>query len=71
MALSLNSYQRYIDFKSMERLKLYNGALHGFESLLVDGQKINLVNQDFQKLNDQMNCLGSQFGNNYVFKCVP
>jgi hypothetical protein len=57
MALLLNSYQRYIDLKSTEGLKLYNGALHGFESLLADGQKINLVNQDFQKLNDQMNCL--------------
>jgi hypothetical protein len=32
---------------------------------------INLVNQDFQKLNDQMNHLGLQFGYNYVFKCFP
>jgi hypothetical protein len=71
MALLLNSYRRYIDLKSMEGLKLYNGALHGFESLLVDGQKINLVNQDFQKLNDQMNHLGLHFGYNYVFKRVP
>jgi hypothetical protein len=45
--------------------------LHGFESPLADGQKINLVNQDFQKLNDQMNHLGSQFRYIYVFKCVP
>jgi hypothetical protein len=44
----------------VEALKLYNGALHGFESSLAEGQKINLVNQDFQKLNDQMNCLGLQ-----------
>jgi hypothetical protein len=29
------------------------------------------VNQDFQKLNDQINCLGMQFGYNYVFKRVP
>jgi hypothetical protein len=71
MALSLNAYQRYIDLKSMEGLKLYNGALHGFESPLGEGQKINLVNQDFQKLNDQMNCLGLQFRYNYVFKHVP
>jgi hypothetical protein len=71
MALLLNPYQRYIDLKSAEGLKLYNGALHGFESPLVDGQKINLVNQDFQKLNDQMNRLGLQFGYDYVFKRVP
>jgi hypothetical protein len=71
MALSPNSYQRYIDLKSAEGLKLYNGALHGFESLLTDGQKINLVNQDFQTLNDQMNCLGLEFEYNYVFKHVP
>jgi hypothetical protein len=71
MALLLNSYQRYIDLESAEGLKLYNGALYGFESPLADGQKINLVNQDFQKLNDQMNCLGSQFRYEYVFKRVP
>jgi hypothetical protein len=71
MALLLNSYWRYIDLKSTEGLKLYTGALHGFESPLADGQNINLVNQDFQKLNDQINCLGMQFGYNYVFKRVP
>jgi hypothetical protein len=71
MALLLNSYQRYIDLKSMEGIKLYNVALHGFVSPLAEGQKINLVNQDFQKLNDQMNCLGLQFGYDYVFKRVP
>ena len=54
----------------MEGLKLYNGTLHGFESPLAEGQKNNLVNQDFQKLNDQMNHLGLQFGYNYVFKRV-
>ena len=71
MALVLNAYQRYIDLKSVEGLKLYNGTLHGFESPLAEGQKNNLVNQDFQKLNDQMNHLGLQFGYNYVFKRVP
>jgi hypothetical protein len=71
MALSLNSYQKYIDLKSAEGLNLYKSGLHGFESPLADGQKIDLVNQDFQKLNDQMNHLGSQFGYNYVFKRVP
>jgi hypothetical protein len=55
----------------MEGLKHYNGALHGFESPLAEGQKINLVNQDFQKLNDQMNHIGLQFGYNYAFKPVP
>jgi hypothetical protein len=70
MALLLNAYQRYIDLKSVEGLKLYNGTLHGFESPLAEGQKNNLVNQDFQKLNDQMNHLGLQFGYNHVFKCV-
>jgi hypothetical protein len=44
MTLSLNSYQQYIDLKSTEGLKLYNGALHSFESLLAVGQKLNLVN---------------------------
>jgi hypothetical protein len=47
MALLLNAYQRNIDLKSAEGLQLYNGALHGFESPLAEGQKINLVNQDF------------------------
>jgi hypothetical protein len=47
MALLLNAYSGYIDLKSAEGLKLYNGALHGFESPLAEGQKINLANQDF------------------------
>ena len=71
MALALNAYQRYFDLRSTEGSKLYNNALHGFESLLVEGQKINLVNQDFQKMNDQMNRLGAQFGYDHLFKHVP
>ena len=71
MALLLNAYQRYINLKYTEGLKFYNSAFHGFESLLAECQKINFVNQDFQKINDQMNCLGSQFGYNHVFKRVP
>jgi hypothetical protein len=71
MALLLNAYRRYMDLKSAEGLKLYNNALHGFESPLAEDQKINLVNRDFQKLNDQMNRLGLQFGYNYIFKRVP
>jgi hypothetical protein len=30
-----------------------------------------LVPEDFQKIMDQMNCLGSQYGYNHMFKRVP
>jgi hypothetical protein len=42
--------------------------LHGFDSLLVENAKINLVPQYFQKLSDQLNCLGSQYGYDHLFK---
>jgi hypothetical protein len=71
MAILLYAYQRCINLKSVEGLKFYNSALHGFKSPLVECQKINFVNQDFQKLNGQMNCLGLQFRYEHVFERVP
>ncbi len=68
MALTLNPYQRHIDLKTSEGLKIFNSALHGFDSPLAESAKINLVPQDFQKLSDQLNCLGSQYGYNQLFK---
>jgi hypothetical protein len=68
MALTLNSFRGYIDLKTPEGLKIFNSALHGFDSPLAEGAKINLVSQDFQKLNDNLNCLGSQYGYNHLFK---
>jgi hypothetical protein len=64
----LNPYRRHIDLKTSEELKIFNSALHGFDSLLAESVKINLVPQDFQKLSDQLNCLGSQYGYNHFFK---
>jgi hypothetical protein len=71
MALSLNAYRRYINLKSAEGVKLYTTATNGFESTLLEGAKINLVNQDFQKLSNQMNRLVEIFGFDHLFKHVP
>ena len=68
MALTLNPFWRYIDLKTSEGLKTFNSALHGFDSLLPESAKINLVPQDFQKLCDQLNRLGSQYGYDHLFK---
>jgi phospholipase/lecithinase/hemolysin len=68
MALTLNPFRRYIDLKTSEGLKTFNSALHGFESPLAESAKINLVPQDFQKLSEQLNCLGSQYGYDHLFK---
>ena len=70
MALTLNPFRRYIDLKTSEGLKIFNSALHGFESPLAESAKINLVPQDFQKLSDHLNRLGNQFGFDYLFKRV-
>jgi hypothetical protein len=45
--------------------------LHGFESLLAEGAKINLVSQDFQKLIDNLNHNGSQYGYDHMFQQAP
>jgi hypothetical protein len=71
MSLTLNTYRRYIDLQSADGWKLYNNALNGFESLLAKSAKINLVPEDFQKIMDQMNCLGLQYGYDHMFKRVP
>ena len=68
MALTLNPFRRYIDLKTNEGLKIFNSALHGFESPLAESAKINLVPQDFQKLSDHLNRLGNQFAFDYLFK---
>jgi len=68
MALTLNPFRRYIDLKTSEGLKTFNSALHGFDSPLAESAKINLVPQDFQKLSDHLNHLGSQYGYDYLFK---
>jgi hypothetical protein len=68
MALTLTPYRRHIDLKTSEGLKIFNSALHGFDSSLAESAKINLVPQDFQKLSDQLNCLGSQYGYDHLFK---
>jgi hypothetical protein len=68
MALTLNPFWRYIDLKTSEGLKTFNSALHGFYSPLAESAKIGLVPQDFQKLSDQLNCLGSQYGYDHLFK---
>jgi hypothetical protein len=64
----LNPYWRQIDLKTSEGLTIFNSALHGFDSPLAESTKINLVPQDFQKLSDQLNHLGSQYGYNHLFK---
>ncbi len=68
MAQTLNPFRRYIDLKTSEGLKTFNSALHGFDSPLAESAKIGLVSQDFQKLSDQLNHLGSQYGYEYLFK---
>ena len=68
MALTLNPFQRYIDLKTSEGLNTFNSALHGIDSPLAESAKINLVPQDFQKLSNQLNRLGSQYGYGYLFK---
>jgi hypothetical protein len=39
---------KHIDLKTLEGLKIFNSALHGFDSPLAENAKINLVPQDFQ-----------------------
>jgi hypothetical protein len=70
MALTLNPFRRYIDLKTSEAegLNTFNSALHCFDSPLAESTKINLVPQDFQKLSDQLNRLGSQYGYDHLFK---
>ena len=68
MALTLNLFRRYIDLKTSEGLKTFNSTLHGIDSPLAESAKINLVPQDFQKLCNQLNRLGSQYGYGYLFK---
>jgi hypothetical protein len=68
MALMLNPFWRYIDLKSSDELKIFNSALHGFDSTLAESAKINLVPQDFQKLSDYLNCFGNQYGYDHLFK---
>ncbi len=65
---NVESFLRYIDLKTSEGLKIFNSALHGFESPLAESAKINLVPQDFQKLSDHLNRLGNQFVFDYLFK---
>jgi hypothetical protein len=43
MALTMNLYQIYIDLKTSEELKIFNSALHGFESPLAESAKNGLV----------------------------
>jgi hypothetical protein len=68
MALTLNPYRRHIDLRTLEGLKIFNSALHGFDSPLAESAKINLVPQDFQKLSDQLNRPGSQYGYDHLFE---
>jgi hypothetical protein len=70
MSLTLNAYRRYIDLQSTEGWKLYNNTLTGLKSLLAKSAKINLVPEDFQKITDQMNCVGLQYGYDQMFKRV-
>jgi hypothetical protein len=68
MALTLNPFLRYIDLKTSKGLKTFNSAIHGFDSPLAESAKIGLVPQDFQKLSNQLNRLGSQYGYDHLFK---
>jgi hypothetical protein len=47
---------------------MFNSALHGFDSTLAEIAKINLVPQDFQKLSDNLNLFGNQYGYDHLFK---
>jgi hypothetical protein len=71
MYLTLNAYQRYIDLQTMNGLQLYISVFHRFKIPLTKRTKINLTPQDFQKLAEQMNRLGSQYGCNHMFKQIP
>jgi hypothetical protein len=64
----LNPYRRHIDLKTSEGFKIFNSTLHGFDSHLAESTKINLVPQDFQKLSDQLNYLGLQYGYDHLSK---
>ena len=57
--------------EDLDAAVIFNSALHGFDSPLAESTKINLVPQDFQKLSDHLNHLGSQYGYNYLIKQAP
>ncbi len=67
---NVESFSDILDLKTSEGLKTFNSALHGFDSplALAESAKINLVPQDFQKLIDQLNRLGSQYGYDQLCK---
>jgi hypothetical protein len=71
MASQLNSYCNFIDICTKEGQALVSNAIDKFSSPLVGEDCISLIGSNFQKLKDNINCLGSCYEYHYLFKpCV-
>ncbi len=68
MASQLNKYRNFIDICTKEGQALVSNAIDKFSSLLVGKDCISLIGPNFQKLKDNINCLGSRYGYTYLFK---
>jgi hypothetical protein len=68
MASQLNSYCNFINICTKEGQALVSNAIDKFSSPLVGEDCISLIGPNLQKLKDNINCLGSHYGYDYLFK---
>ena len=66
----LNSYRNFIDIRTIEGQALVSNAINKFTSLLMGEDQISLIGTNFQKLKNNIFCIGSHFGKDYLFKCI-
>jgi hypothetical protein len=70
MASQLNSYRNFIDIKTKEGQALVSNAIDKYVSPLAGDNHISLSSISFQKLKDNLLCLSSRFGYDYLIKIV-
>ncbi len=70
IAYQLNSYHNFIDIKTKEGHVLVSNAIDKYISPLTGDGCIFLTGTGFQKLKDNLLCLSSCFGYDYLIKAV-
>ena len=70
MASQLNSYRNFIDIKTKEGQALVSNAIDKYVSPLSGDDRISLSGTSFQKLKDNLLCLSSRFGYDYLIKVI-
>ncbi len=68
MASQLNSYRNFINIGNKEGQTLVANAINKFNNPLIGNERISLVAKDHQKLKDNVNCPGSCYGHDHLFK---